>query len=121
MSGVREHPDLLALVAGTLPSEAAEAAAAHLGGCDACRSEESSLRSMRRSLLAEAAGGHVVPSDLVAYDEERDSLEEASRSRIALHLAACADCRADLEAMAQARARRAIEAGTQNVLAGGRR
>ena len=102
------HPDLLALVAGALSVEAEAEAAAHLVACSECRDEEASLRSMRRSLRAAAAGVHVPPAELVDYDEQAGTLDGTTRSRVALHLFGCSDCRADLEALA--RARRAREA-----------
>jgi len=100
MSAADRHPDLLAYVAGLLPEDRQADIAAHLRRCDACRDEERSLRSLRHSLrssTATTAGGHPSVEDLVAADEG------ASRDSLSGHVARCAECRADLEALARVR------------------
>lgn len=54
MSG--DHPDLLALLEGRLDPEQEAAARRHLARCDACRKEESQLRSDLHTLDAALRG-----------------------------------------------------------------
>ncbi|HEV8198939.1 MAG TPA: zf-HC2 domain-containing protein [Candidatus Polarisedimenticolia bacterium] len=99
MSAAERHPDLLAYVAGLLPEPQQADIAAHLRRCDGCRDEERSLRSLRRSLRSTTApaGGHPSAEDLVAADAG------APRDSLSGHVARCAECRADLEALARVR------------------
>ena len=100
MSAADRHPDLLAYVAGLLGGDQRAEIEAHLQRCEACRDEERSLRSLRRSLrstAATAAGGHPSVEDLVAADEG------APRESLSGHVARCAECRADLEDLARVR------------------
>jgi len=100
VSAADRHPDLLAYVAGLLEGGQQAEIAAHLRRCEACRDEERSLRSLRRSLrstAATAAGGHPSVEDLVAADEG------APRESLSGHVARCSECRADLEALARVR------------------
>jgi anti-sigma factor RsiW len=97
VSAADRHPDLLAYVAGLLPEPQQAEIAVHLRRCEACRGEERSLRSLRRSLRSTAAGAHPSVEDLVAADEG------APRDALSGHLARCAECRADLEALARLR------------------
>lgn len=105
-----EHPDLIAWVAGAARRGAGGGGAdqdagvvAHLAGCATCRAEVEALSSLRRSLRA-AEDPHLSVETLVA-------LEAAGTDRIAAapdyapapaHLARCAGCRGDLEALRRA-------------------
>jgi hypothetical protein len=111
MTATGSHPDLLGFVAGFLTAAQEADVAAHLRGCEACRDEERSLRSLRRSLRAAPAGVHPSVEDLVAFEEAaaggpRAPDRSAGDDPLAAHLAACAECRADLATLAEARRRR---------------
>jgi len=119
-----EHPDVIAWVAGAERqgvggggADQDAGVAAHLEGCATCRAEADALTSLRRSLRA-AEDPHLSVETLVA-------LEAAGTDRIAAvpddapapaHLARCAGCRGDLEALR--RAARARVAGGPTPLPG---
>jgi hypothetical protein len=103
------HPDLLAFVAGHLSSDEKAEVVRHLRECEPCAEEERSLRSLRRS-LASAPGVHLSVEELVALEERGD--RAVVDPRVAAHLAQCADCRADLEALAVARRRHSLQQET---------
>ena len=106
MSAPDRHPDVLAFVAGLLPDGRKGEVAAHLLGCQACREEERSLRSLRQSLRTASFEAHPSVEELVALEEEGEKGEAADQRALTGHLAGCPECRSDLEALARARRQR---------------
>jgi len=97
------HPELLLWhAAGALDPEQAAAVARHLEQCSECRHESEVLESLGGTLRIAGGTGHVAAEDLVRY-EEGSPARDPARGAIERHLAGCADCRADLDALARAR------------------
>jgi anti-sigma factor RsiW len=109
MTHTESHPDLIAWVAGAKRrgaggggAEQEAGVAAHLAGCATCRAEVDSLTSLRRSLRA-AEGPHLSVETLVALEAAgTDRIAAAPVDESAAHLARCAECRGDLEALRRA-------------------
>lgn len=95
----REHPHLLPwLGARRLDGAEARKVEDHLARCEECSDVAASIASMSRSLRG-AASEHIGAEELVEWEEGRLREDAARCARIEVHLAACAECRQDLEAL----------------------
>jgi putative zinc finger protein len=98
------HPELLLWhAAGSLDPEQAAAVARHLEQCGECRRDAETFGSLGGTIRTAGGTGHVSAEDLVRFEQEALARDPRSREAIERHLAACADCRADLDALAGAR------------------
>jgi hypothetical protein len=99
------HPDRLPWFAsGRLDVADAAEIERHVNGCESCRAEVSTLRSMYRSLRGAAASAHVSPVRLVAFQARDPQVSRDERRLIEEHVRRCPACSADLAAVARSRA-----------------
>ncbi|HZN02909.1 MAG TPA: hypothetical protein VFD06_04920, partial [Candidatus Polarisedimenticolia bacterium] len=116
MTAPDDHPDLIAWVSGAMrrvgpgaPATMESEVAAHLRGCEACRTEAEELRSMRRSLRA-SEESHLAIDTLLEMEAAGIAGFSGKDGAAEKHLSRCGACRADLDALVGAgRARLRME------------
>ena len=97
------HPDrLLWYAGGRLDAESAGLVERHLAACPDCRREVDALRSMFRTIRAQAKLDHVPSADLLAYRDGGRALSDADARLIAEHVGECRECAEDLALLGRA-------------------
>lgn len=98
-----EHLDRLLWYAdGRLTGEEAAAIEAHLAVCWSCARDAGSLRSMMRSIRAQAQTDHVPSQDLIAFADGSKNILGRRAASIADHLRGCRECAEDLDLLRRA-------------------